>query len=116
VHKILGCNNLKEKRLKKEKEKELSFWWAVGGQSGPAGRRARAGARLRRLSCGPRRETVRARERDDVSTWPTRQRERKGETAPAIDGGVNRPSVGENPAASGLGGDSPPVTRFLGNG
>jgi hypothetical protein len=78
VHKILGCNNLKEKRLKKEKEKELSFWWAVGGQSGPAGRRARADARLRRLSCGPRRETVRARERDDVSTWPTRQRERKG--------------------------------------
>jgi hypothetical protein len=31
VHKILRCNNLKEKRLKKEKEKELSFWWAVGG-------------------------------------------------------------------------------------
>jgi hypothetical protein len=42
VHKILRCNNLKEKRLKKKKEKELSFWWAVGGDSGPAGRRARA--------------------------------------------------------------------------
>jgi hypothetical protein len=37
-------------------------------------------------------------------------------TAPTVDGGVNRPSAGENPAASGLGGDSPPVTRFLGNG
>jgi hypothetical protein len=29
---------------------------------------------------------------------------------------VNRPPAGENPTASGLGGDSPPVTRFLGNG
>jgi hypothetical protein len=109
VHKILRCNNLKEKRLKKEKEKELSFWWAVG-RSGPAGRRARANARLRRPSCGPRRETARAREGDGVSAGPTRQRERKGRgTAPAVDGGVNRPSAGENPAADGLGGDSPLV-------
>jgi hypothetical protein len=36
--------------------------------------------------------------------------------APAVDGGVNRPSAGENPAAGGLGGDSPSVTQFLGNG
>jgi hypothetical protein len=31
-------------------------------------------------------------------------------------GGVNWPSAGENPAAGGLDGDSPPATRFLGNG
>jgi hypothetical protein len=47
---------------------------------------------------------------------PTRQREREGETAPTVDDGVNRPSAGENPAADGLEGDSPLVTRFLGNG
>jgi hypothetical protein len=84
VHKILRCNNLKEKRLKKKKEKELSFWWAVGGggDSGPAGRRARAGVRLRRPSCGPRQETARAREGDDVSMGPTRQREwKEGDSA-----------------------------------
>jgi hypothetical protein len=28
---------------------------------------------------------------------------------------MNRPSAGDDPAAGGLGGDSPPVTRFLGN-
>jgi hypothetical protein len=88
-----------------------------GGESGPARRRARAGAWLRRPSCGPRRETARAHEGDGVSAGPTRQRERKGRgTAPAVDGRVNRPSAGENPTAGGLGGDSPPVTRFLGNG
>jgi hypothetical protein len=59
---------------------------------------------------------VRAREGDGVSVGPTCQRERKGGTAPAVDSGVNRPSAGENPATGGLGGDSPPVTRFLGNG
>jgi hypothetical protein len=32
----MRCNNLKEKRLKKEKEKELSFWWAVGGGIWPS--------------------------------------------------------------------------------
>jgi hypothetical protein len=34
---------------------------------------------------------------------------------PTVDSGVNRPSAVKNPAAGGLGGDSPPVTRFLGN-
>jgi hypothetical protein len=29
---------------------------------------------------------------------------------------VNRPSVGENPAAGGLDSDSPTATRFWGNG
>jgi hypothetical protein len=71
---------------------------------------------MRRPSCGPRRETARARGGDGVSVGPTRQREREGETAPTVDDGVNRPSAGENPAADGLEGDSPLVTRFLGNG
>jgi hypothetical protein len=84
----------------------------VGG-TGPA----RRSARVRRPSFGLRQETARAREGDDVSVGPTCQRERKGErTASAVDGGMNRQSAGEDPAAGGLGGDSPPVTRFLGNG
>jgi hypothetical protein len=113
----LRCNNLKNKRLKKGKRKRFKLLVGRGGGSGPAGRRARAGARLRQPSCGPRRETTWAREGDVVSVGPTRQRVGKGGgTAPAVDGGVNWPSAGDNPAAGGLGGDSPPVTRFLGNG
>jgi hypothetical protein len=58
---------------------------------------------VRRPSCGPRQETARAREGDGVAAGPTRQRERKGErTASAVDGGTNRPSVREDPAAGGL--------------
>ena len=117
MHKILGCNNLKEKRLKKEKEKELSFWWAVGGgnlaQPG-AGRALARGCAGLAVAQGGRRY---GRTRGTTSPHGPHARERgRGETAPAVDGGVNRPSVGENPAASGLGGDSLPVTRFLGNG
>jgi hypothetical protein len=78
VHKILICNNLKEKRLKKRKRKGIKLLVGRGGGSGPAGRRARASARLRRPSCGPRQETARAREGDGVSAGPTCQRERKG--------------------------------------
>jgi hypothetical protein len=64
----------------------------------------------------PKAGTARAREGNDVAAGPTRQRELKGErTASAVDGGMNRPSAGEDPAAGGLGGDSPPVTRFSGN-
>jgi hypothetical protein len=112
VHKILRCNNLKEKRLKKEKEKELSFWWAMGG-SDLAGRRARGCADPAAAQGGRRR----GRARGTTSPRGPHARERgRGGTAPAVDGGVNRPSAGENPAAGGLGGDSPPVTRFLGNG
>jgi hypothetical protein len=85
-----------------------------GGLAQPSAERARA--RVRRPSCGPRQETARAREGDGVAAGPTRQRERKGErTASAVDGGTNRPSAAEDPAAGGLGGDSPPVARFLDN-
>jgi hypothetical protein len=42
--------------------------------------------------------------------------EGRGGNGAMVDGGVNRPSAGENPAAGGLGGDSPPVARFSGNG
>jgi hypothetical protein len=89
----LRCNNLKEKRLKKEKEKELSFWWAVGGY-GPAGRRARAGANAPTQLWPKARDGAGARGGDGVSAGPTRQREREGETAPKVDDGVNRPPVG----------------------
>jgi hypothetical protein len=68
-----------------------------GGDSGPARRRARAGARLRRPSCSPRQETAREREGDGVSMGPTRQREWKGGTVLAVDGGVNRLSGGGEP-------------------
>jgi hypothetical protein len=87
------------------------------GGSGPAGRRARARARSRRPATahgGKRRGRTRG---DAVSAGPTRQRERDGETAPTVDGAgrTGRP-WGRKPAAGGLDGDSPSVTRFLGNG
>jgi hypothetical protein len=40
----------------------------------------------------------------------------RGRNGATVDGGVNRPSAGENPAAGGLGGDSPSVTRFSRSG
>jgi hypothetical protein len=41
----------------------------------------------------------------------------KGETAPRVDGAGEPAVLGERkPAAGGLGGDSPPVTRFLVHG
>jgi hypothetical protein len=114
----MRCNNLKEKRLKKEKEKELSFWWAVGGgdlaQPGAGRARARGCAGPAAAQGGRRRGRVRG----TASPRGPHAREsgRGGGTAPAVDGGVNRPSAGENPVAGGLSGDSSPVTRFLGNG
>jgi hypothetical protein len=39
-----------------------------------------------------------------------------GRNSATVDGGVNRPSAGENPAAGGLGGDLPPVAWFSGSG
>jgi hypothetical protein len=69
-----------------------------------------------RECAGPGQGTAREREGDGVVVGPTRQREWKGErTASAVDGGTNRPSAGEDPAAGGLGGDSPSVARFLDN-
>ena len=41
----------------------------------------------------------------------------EGGTAPRVDGAGEPAGRGErNPGAGGLGGDSPPVTRFLGHG
>jgi hypothetical protein len=39
-----------------------------------------------------------------------------GGTAPRVDGAGELAVRGRNPTAGGLGGDSPPVARFLGNG
>ena len=101
--------------LKKEKEKGFQLWWAGWKESGPA-RRECARARMRRPSCGPGQGTARAREGDGVAAGPTCQREREGEENGVRLTGGGEPAVrGEDPAAGGLGGGSPPVARFLGN-
>jgi hypothetical protein len=74
-------------------------------------------ARARRPSTAhdeKRRGCARKRHRGHEAHAPGRA---GGETASAADGaGANRPTRGENPAAGGFNGDSPPVTRFLGIG
>jgi hypothetical protein len=103
------------KGWKKEKEKEFLRRWA-GGIFGLVKRSARA-----REGTGPAaaqgRETTRARGSDGITAGPTRQRERRGQTAPRVDA-AGEPVVrgGRNPTTGGLGGDSPPVTRFLDHG
>jgi hypothetical protein len=54
-------------------------------------------------------ETARAREERTPSPRAHMPARAEGETAPRVRGGRNL-------AAGGLGGDSPPVARFLGNG
>jgi hypothetical protein len=106
---------LNEKRLKKGKKKRNSFSGGPGGvrPSQARGTRARASAQLRPTG----RETARARESDGVIAGLTRQRERRGKRRRGSTARANRPSVGkEKPAAGGLGGDSPPVGRFLVHG
>jgi hypothetical protein len=51
VHKILRCNNLKEKRLKKEKEKEFNSGGPWGGNLAQPGA-GRARARMHRPMAG----------------------------------------------------------------
>jgi hypothetical protein len=105
-------------KWEKEKEKGKGFSALVGRgeEFRPSRVRARARARESRPSTAQGRETAWARE--ETTSWlrahvPGRA---GGETASAQTGkGVNRPSRGENPAAGGFNGDSPPVTRFLGN-
>ena len=102
--------------MKKGKRKGIPSQVGRGGfsvQPGAAHARARAPAQLRPKAG----ETARARESDGITAGPTRQRERRGGTAPRFDG-AGEPVVrgGENPATGGLGGDSPPVARFLDNG
>jgi hypothetical protein len=79
-----------------------------------------ARARGRRPSCGPRRGDgagARERRRRHGAHTPVRAEGGGGETAPRVDG-AGEPTArgGRNPAAGGLGGDSPPVARFLDNG
>jgi hypothetical protein len=103
--------------VKKKKEKVFRLWWAGGENSGPAGCRGAHG----RERAGPARpqgrETAWAREK--TTSWSQAHAPGRagGETASTGDGaGANRPTHGENPAAGGFNGDSPPVTRFLGIG
>jgi hypothetical protein len=100
--------------LKKEKEKGFQLWWAGGKETGLA-RRECARARMRWPSCGPGQGTARAREGDSVAAGPTCQREWEGEeNGVRLTGGGDEPAGrGEDPAAGGLGGGSPPVARFL---
>jgi hypothetical protein len=82
-----------------------------GGNFGPARRSARARAPTQGEV------TARAREERTPSSRAHMPARAEGETAPQVDG-AGEPVVrgGRNPAAGGLGGDSPPVARFLGNG
>jgi hypothetical protein len=101
--------------LKKEKEEGFQLWWAGGKESGPARRSARA--RGRRPNCGPVRVTARALEGTKPLPWahmPARA-EGGGETASRLTVVQTGRPRGGNPAAGGLGGDSPPVARFLDN-
>jgi hypothetical protein len=99
---------------KKEKEKGFPRRWA-GGDFWPSQvqcTRARAPAQLR-----PKARRRRGRGSDNVIAGPTRQRERREETAPRVDDAGKPVARGErNPAAGGLGGNSPLVARFLDNG
>jgi hypothetical protein len=84
--------------MEKKKKKDFRLWWA-GGQipAQPGAGRARAREKRRR---------------GHGAHVPGRA---GGETASAADGArANRPTAGENPAASGFDSDSPPVIWFLG--
>jgi hypothetical protein len=100
--------------VEKEKGKEISSLLGWGRAFGPPWARARARARFR-PSGGPR---ARGRRRgcvrgDDVATGPTCQRERGKRERRQVDRVENEPAVhGEDPAAGGLGGGSPPVAQF----
>jgi hypothetical protein len=95
--------------LEKGKRKGIP---ALVGRGG--GFLAQLGAARTREGAGPRRVTAWAREGMTPSSRahsPARAERRHGLTA----GRTGHPR-GRNPAAGGLGGDSPPVARFLGNG
>jgi hypothetical protein len=91
----------------------------IFGSGGPGGRilaqpGAGAGSGLARPKGGRRRGRARKRRRGHGAHAPGRV---GGDTASAADGaGANRPTCGENLAAGGFNGGSPPVTRFLGIG
>jgi hypothetical protein len=87
-----------------------------GGIFGPARRNARAreGASTAAAQGGGDGAGVRERRRHRGAHTSARA---EGGTAPRVDGAGEPVGHGErNPAAGGLGGDSPPVTQFLGHG
>ena len=99
----------------KEKRKGISSQVGRGWFSAqPGARRARARAPAQLRPAGG--ETARARGSNGVTAGPP-VNESGGETASRFHG-AGEPAVRgeENPAAGGLDGDSPPATRFLGNG
>jgi hypothetical protein len=106
-------------KWEKEKEKGKGFSTLVGwGENSGLARcrcaRGRERAGPARPKGGRRHGRARKRRRGHGAHAPGRV---GGETASATDGaGANRPTRGENPAAGGFNGDSPPVTRFLGIG
>jgi hypothetical protein len=83
-----------------------------GENSGPAGCRG-----ARRPSTAPRaRDGAGTRENGVVVTGPRARESGRGDGVSGRRAGANRPTRGQNPAAGGFNGDSPPVTRFLGIG
>jgi hypothetical protein len=94
--------------LKKEKEKGFQLWWAGGKKSGPARRSAPAQLRP---NAG---DGAGARGDDAVAAGPHASESGGGggETASRLTVGQTGRPRGGNPAAGGLGGDSPPVARF----
>jgi hypothetical protein len=111
------CTKLNGKK-KRKKEKDFRLWWAGGGgEFRPSRVQVRAGAQARQPSTAQGREMARAHEKTASWSWAHTPGRAGGETVSATDGaGANRPTRGENPAAGGFNGDSPPVTRFLGIG
>jgi hypothetical protein len=102
------------KGWKKEKEKGFPRRWA-GGDFWPSQAqraRARAPAQLRPKA---RRRRGRA-GADAVAAGPHVSESGGGNDATVRRRGRTGRPRGRNPAAGGLGGDSPPVTRFLDNG
>jgi hypothetical protein len=100
----------------KEKEKGISSYLGRGG-----GISAHPDASARGRACGP----AAVHGRGDGASARKRRRHRgahmsaraEGEMVPRVDD-AGEPTVrgGENPAAGGLDGDSPPVARFLAYG
>jgi hypothetical protein len=93
--------------LKRKKKKGFS-------SGGPGERNLAQPGAARRPSCGPMRVTARAREETTPlprAHTPVRA-EGGGETASRLTVGQTGRPRGGNPAAGGLGGDSPPVARF----
>jgi hypothetical protein len=117
VHKISAYKYIYENGEKKweKKKKEFPASW-TGGNFGPPGRKHARGR-----ACGP----AAVHGRGDGAGARERRRHRgahmsaraEGETVPRVDGaGELVVREGENPAAGGLDGDSPPVARFLAYG